>query len=184
MTDISASPQPLGASATPTTASSTPSPAISAIPAREKFGAERDTPDPNAPPIRVVNLDKHFGDLHVLKSINLTVERGEVVCVIGPSGSGKSTLLRSINLLEQPSGGKVYVEGIDLTDPDVNLDLVRTRIGMVFQQFNLFPHFSVLRNVTIAQEKVLHRPRRTAEQVAKQMLERVGLSDKLHAHPS
>ncbi|MDR1354924.1 MAG: amino acid ABC transporter ATP-binding protein [Propionibacteriaceae bacterium] len=155
--------------------------------ARSHYGFRlpiRDTPDPNAPPIKVVGLQKYFGELHVLKGIDLTVERGEVVCVIGPSGSGKSTLLRSINLLEQPTKGKIYVEGIDLTNPDVNLDLVRTRVGMVFQQFNLFPHFSVLRNVAIAQEKVLHRQRSAAEQVARQMLERVGLSDKLSVHPS
>ncbi|MDR0784168.1 MAG: ATP-binding cassette domain-containing protein, partial [Propionibacteriaceae bacterium] len=89
----------------------------------------RDTPDPAAPPIRVVGLNKHFGALHVLKGIDLTINKGEVVCVIGPSGSGKSTLLRSVNLLEWPTGGEVYIEGINVLDPDVNLDRVRTRIG-------------------------------------------------------
>ncbi|MDR1807453.1 MAG: amino acid ABC transporter ATP-binding protein [Propionibacteriaceae bacterium] len=145
---------------------------------------ERDTPDPSAPPIQVIGLHKHFGTNHVLKGIDLTVNKGEVVCVIGPSGSGKSTLLRSVNLLEWPTGGKVYIEGIDVQDPDVNLDYVRTRIGMVFQQFNLFPHMTALRNTTIAQEKVLGRSRAEAEQCGRDMLERVGLEDKIYAHPS
>ena len=144
----------------------------------------RDTPVPGAPPIQIIDLHKHFGTHHVLKGIDLTVERGEVVCVIGPSGSGKSTLLRSTNLLERPTGGKVLIEGIDILDPDVNLDKIRTRIGMVFQSFNLFPHMTVLRNVTIAQEKVLGRTAAQAHQVARDMLERVGLSDKANAHPS
>ncbi|MCL1838582.1 MAG: amino acid ABC transporter ATP-binding protein [Propionibacteriaceae bacterium] len=144
----------------------------------------RDTPNPDAPPIKVVDLHKQFGDLEVLKGIDLEIERGEVVCVIGPSGSGKSTLLRSINLLEWPTSGKVYIEGIDMLDPDVNLDRVRTRIGMVFQQFNLFPHMTVLRNVTIAQLKVLGRTKSEATDIAEAMLRRVGLDDKLHAYPS
>ncbi len=144
----------------------------------------RDTPVEGAPPIQTVGLHKHFGDNHVLKGIDLTIAKGEVVCVIGPSGSGKSTLLRSVNLLERPTGGKVYIEGIDVQDPDVNLDRIRTRIGMVFQSFNLFPHMTVLRNVTVAQEKVLRRTPEQAQQVARDMLERVGLSDKMAAHPS
>jgi polar amino acid transport system ATP-binding protein len=144
----------------------------------------RDTPNPLAPPIKVVGLHKSFGEHEVLKGINLEISRGEVVCVIGPSGSGKSTLLRSVNLLEWPTKGKVFIEGIDVLDPDVNLDLVRTRIGMVFQQFNLFPHMTVLRNVTIAQQKVLERSAEEAEEVARAMLLRVGLDDKLDSHPS
>jgi polar amino acid transport system ATP-binding protein len=144
----------------------------------------RDTPDPTAPPIQVIGLHKHFGDNHVLRGIDLTVEKGEVVCVIGPSGSGKSTLLRSVNLLERPTEGQVLIEGIDVLDPDVNLDFVRTRIGMVFQQFNLFPHMTVLRNTTIAQEKVLGLSKAEAEQHGRDMLTRVGLADKIHAHPS
>jgi len=144
----------------------------------------RDTPDHTAPPIRTIGLRKSFGDNEVLKGIDLTVERGEVVCVIGPSGSGKSTLLRSVNLLERPTAGQVLIEGIDMLNPDVNLDLVRTRIGMVFQQFNLFPHMTVLRNTTIAQEKVLGRSRAEAERIGRETLERVGLSDKIEAHPS
>ncbi|MDR2929712.1 MAG: amino acid ABC transporter ATP-binding protein [Propionibacteriaceae bacterium] len=146
--------------------------------------SSRETPVPGAAPIQLVGLHKRFGDNHVLKGIDLTVDKGEVVCVIGPSGSGKSTLLRSVNLLEWPSDGKVLIEGIDIQDPDVNLDRIRTRIGMVFQSFNLFPHMTVLRNVTIAQEKVLHRSAAQAKSVALDMLERVGLSDKADAHPS
>ena len=99
--------------------------------------------DVHAPAIDLQGLVKSFGDNEVLKGIDLTVTAGEVVCVIGPSGSGKSTLLRSVNLLEEPTGGKVLIEGIDITDPDVDIDRVRTRIGMVFQSFNLFPHLDV-----------------------------------------
>ena len=98
--------------------------------------------------IEVSDLHKSFGDLEVLRGIDLAVEAGEVVCVIGPSGSGKSTLLRCVNLLEQPTSGTVTVDGVELTDPECDIDAVRRRIGMVFQQFNLFPHLSVLGNVT------------------------------------
>jgi polar amino acid transport system ATP-binding protein len=144
----------------------------------------RDTPVPGAPPIQILGLHKSFGAHEVLKGIDLTVDKREVVCVIGPSGSGKSTLLRSVNLLEQPSAGTVLIEGIDIQDPDIDVDRIRTRIGMVFQSFNLFPHMTVLRNVTIAQEKVLKRPRAMARQIGLDMLARVGLSDKVAAHPS
>ncbi|MDR1264978.1 MAG: amino acid ABC transporter ATP-binding protein [Propionibacteriaceae bacterium] len=154
-----------------------------ATPRRRKLHP-RDQPRPEAPPIQVVGLRKSFGHHEVLCGIDLTVERGEVVCVIGPSGSGKSTLLRSVNLLERPSAGRVLIEGIDVLDPDVNLDYVRTRIGMVFQQFNLFPHMTALRNTTIAQEKVLRRSPAEAAAVGRAMLERVGLADKIEAHPS
>jgi polar amino acid transport system ATP-binding protein len=103
--------------------------------------------------IEVRALHKSFGALEVLKGIDFHVDKGEVVCVIGPSGSGKSTLLRCINLLETPTSGKIWVSGQDVTDPDVDIDSVRRRIGMVFQQFNLFPHLSVLENLTIAQRR-------------------------------
>lgn len=146
--------------------------------------SDLNNPDPNAPAIEIRGLRKSFGDLEVLKGIDLTVQRGEVVCVIGPSGSGKSTLLRSVNLLEDPSGGSILIEGIEILDPDVDLDAIRTRIGMVFQQFNLFPHMTVLRNLTVAQEKVLRRKPAEAQQIARDMLARVGLSDKVDAHPS
>jgi len=146
---------------------------------------EPETKDVQQPqPAEDLRAHHHSGLLHVLKGIDLTVNKGEVVCVIGPSGSGKSTLLRSVNLLEMPTGGKVLIEGIDIQDPDVNVDKIRTRIGMVFQSFNLFPHMTVLRNVTIAQEKVLRRTSAQARKVALDMLERVGLSDKATAHPS
>ncbi|CAD5138199.1 MULTISPECIES: amino acid ABC transporter ATP-binding protein [Microbacterium] len=139
--------------------------------------------DVQAPAIAIQDLHKSFGDNEVLKGIDLTVLAGEVVCVIGPSGSGKSTLLRSVNLLEEPTGGKVLIEGIDITDPDIDIDRVRTRIGMVFQSFNLFPHLSVLGNLTIAQQRVKKRSKAEAEKVARAMLERVGLAEKADAYP-
>jgi polar amino acid transport system ATP-binding protein len=134
--------------------------------------------------IEVRDLHKSFGDLEVLRGIDLEVGAGEVVCVIGPSGSGKSTLLRCVNLLEAPSSGTVIVDGVELTDAECDLDAVRRRIGMVFQQFNLFPHLSVLANVTIAQRKVLRRSAAEAQKVARANLERVGLADKIDAYPA
>ncbi|MEV6231912.1 amino acid ABC transporter ATP-binding protein [Saccharopolyspora shandongensis] len=134
--------------------------------------------------IEINGLSKSFGSLEVLRGIDLEVERGEVVCVIGPSGSGKSTLLRCVNLLEEPTAGKVVVDGTDLTDPDTDLDGARRHIGMVFQQFNLFAHLPVLDNLTVAQRKVLGRDKATAEKVARENLERVGLSDKADAMPA
>jgi polar amino acid transport system ATP-binding protein len=134
--------------------------------------------------IEVRDLHKSFGDLEVLRGIDLEVAAGEVVCVIGPSGSGKSTLLRCVNLLEEPTSGKVTVDGVELTDPECDIDAVRRRIGMVFQQFNLFPHLSALANVTIAQRKVLRRSAAEAEKAARANLERVGLSDKVDAYPA
>ncbi len=134
--------------------------------------------------IEVSQLHKSFGDLEVLKGIDFQVGHGEVVCIIGPSGSGKSTLLRCVNRLEEPTLGRIIVEGIDITDPDVDVDDVRRRIGMVFQQFNLFPHLSVLRNLTIAQRRVLGRRRAEAVEVAKKNMEKVGLLDKIDEYPS
>jgi polar amino acid transport system ATP-binding protein len=134
--------------------------------------------------IEIRGLHKSFGALDVLKGIEFHVERGEVVCVIGPSGSGKSTLLRCINLLEQPSAGQVLVGGVEVTDPEVDIDAVRRRIGMVFQQFNLFPHLTATENVTIAQRRALRRPKADAERLAAANLERVGLADKAQAYPS
>ncbi|GLY72169.1 amino acid ABC transporter ATP-binding protein [Actinoallomurus iriomotensis] len=134
--------------------------------------------------IEVRDLHKSFGDLEVLRGIDLEVGAGEVVCVIGPSGSGKSTLLRCVNLLEQPTSGTVVVDGVELTDPECDIDAVRRRIGMVFQQFNLFPHLSVLANVTVAQRKVLRRSAAEAEKTARANLERVGLADKVDAYPA
>lgn len=139
--------------------------------------------DIHAPAIEARGLVKTFGDNEVLKGIDLVVSAGEVVCVIGPSGSGKSTLLRSVNLLEEPTGGKILIEGIDILDEDTDIDRVRTRIGMVFQSFNLFPHLSVLGNLTLAQRRVLKRSKADAEKVAREMLDRVGLADKVDAYP-
>ncbi|MFI5664130.1 amino acid ABC transporter ATP-binding protein [Streptomyces sp. NPDC051684] len=140
--------------------------------------------DMTAAAIEIQGLHKSFGDLEVLRGIDFTVAHGEVVCVIGPSGSGKSTLLRCTNLLEQPTSGRVVVAGADLTDPDLDIDRVRRRIGMVFQQFNLFPHLSVLENLTIAQRRVLGRGRAEAEATGRANLERVGLADKESSYPS
>ncbi len=140
--------------------------------------------DVHAPAIEVQGLVKAYGDNVVLKGIDLTVHSGEVVCIIGPSGSGKSTMLRSVNLLEQPTDGRVLVEGIDITDPETDIDRVRQRIGMVFQSFNLFPHLSVLDNLTVAQRRVKKRSKSESEQVAREMLGRVGLAEKANAFPS
>jgi len=134
--------------------------------------------------VRIEGLHKSFGDLQVLSGIDLSVDRGEVVCVIGPSGSGKSTLLRCVNLLETPTAGTVTVGADELTDPDVDIDRARRHIGMVFQAFNLFPHLTVLENLTIAQRRVLGRDRTEAESVARRTLHRVGLTDKEAVHPA
>jgi polar amino acid transport system ATP-binding protein len=133
--------------------------------------------------VSITGLTKSFGPLNVLRGIDLEVNRGDVVCVIGPSGSGKSTLLRCVNLLEEPNGGKVVVDGVELTDPDVDIDNARRRIGMVFQSFNLFAHLNVLNNLTLAQRKVLGRDRKEAEEVAMANLERVGLAEKANSLP-
>ena len=134
--------------------------------------------------VQVQELHKSFGDNHVLRGIDFEVARGEVVCVIGPSGSGKSTLLRCINLLEVPEVGKVIVSGQDITDPDCDIDAARRHIGMVFQQFNLFPQQSALGNCTLAQETVLNRKPAEAKQIARDNLERVGLADKIDEFPA
>jgi polar amino acid transport system ATP-binding protein len=136
------------------------------------------------PMVKVHDLHKSFGSLDVLHGIDLEVAAGEVVCVIGPSGSGKSTLLRCVNLLEQPTAGRILIGETELTDPECDIDTVRRRIGMVFQQFNLFPHLSALANVAIAQRKVLRRPKSEAEQIARENLDKVGLGDKAEAYPA
>ncbi|MEU9256490.1 amino acid ABC transporter ATP-binding protein [Streptomyces sp. NPDC048270] len=136
------------------------------------------------PEIEIRGLHKSFGDNHVLRGIDLDIARGEVVCVIGPSGSGKSTLLRCVNLLEEPNQGQVFVGGTEVTDLDVDIDAVRRRIGMVFQQFNLFPHVSVTENLTLPQRRVLGTDKARAAAVARENLERVGLSDKADAFPA
>ncbi|WP_372727715.1 amino acid ABC transporter ATP-binding protein [Nocardioides sp.] len=134
--------------------------------------------------IDVQQLYKSFGRNEVLKGIDFHVDDGEVVCVIGPSGSGKSTLLRCVNRLEVPTKGRVLVEGVDITDPETDLNEVRSRIGMVFQSFNLFPHLTVTANLTLAQRRVKGRSKADATQCALENLARVGLEDKADAYPA
>lgn len=142
------------------------------------------TAAPTGPVVRITGLHKSFDEREVLRGIDLTVTQGEVVCIIGASGSGKSTLLRCVNLLEQPTAGTVHVLGAEVTDPDVDIDRVRAHVGMVFQQFNLFPNRSVLGNCTLAQQKALGRSRDEAEAVAMKNLEHVGLADRAHSSPA
>ncbi len=135
--------------------------------------------------IRTVGLSKCFkGTIHALRQVDTEIHRGEVVVVIGPSGSGKSTYLRSLNLLEDPTGGQIYFEGTDITDPKVDINKMRQKMGMVFQQFNLFPHYTVLKNMTLAPMKLLKISQEEAEKKAYQLLERVGLRDRANAYPS
>lgn len=134
--------------------------------------------------IDVQDLHKYFGDNEVLKGIDFHVANGQVVCVIGPSGSGKSTLLRCVNMLETPTSGKIFVEGEEITHPDADIDKLRARIGIVFQSFNLFPHMTVLRNLTIAQEKVAGRKKAEAVEIARANLAKVGLGEKEDAYPA
>ena len=131
----------------------------------------------------ITGLHKSYGDVEVLKGIDLTVEPGEVVCLIGPSGSGKSTRLRCINLLEQPNAGTITVAGFDATDPDVLLDDMRAQVGMVFQSFNLFPHMTALDNCSIAQRRVLRRSKEEADRVSLANLENVGLAELADRYP-
>jgi polar amino acid transport system ATP-binding protein len=136
------------------------------------------------PPIQIRGLHKSFGDNEVLKGIDLTVAEGEVVCVIGPSGSGKSTLLRCVNMLETPTSGSIRLLGAEMTDPDVEVDQVRTHVGMVFQSFNLFPNMTAIGNCVIAQRQVLKRSKAEAVEIAKKNLELVGLADRMSYHPA
>ena len=132
----------------------------------------------------VEGLCKSFGSGLVLDHISTDIEKGEVVVIIGPSGSGKSTFLRSLNLLEMPTGGKIYFEGNDITDKHLNIDAYRQKIGMVFQHFNLFPHMTILKNLTLAPMKLQGMSEKDAKELAMQYLERVVLSDKADAYPS
>ncbi len=134
--------------------------------------------------IDVQQLHKYFGKNEVLKGIDFHVGHGQVVCVVGPSGSGKSTLLRCVNMLETPTKGKIFVEGVEITDPDADVDKLRSRIGIVFQQFNLFPHMTVLRNLTISQQKVAGRNKDESIEIARANLEKVGLAEKESAYPA
>lgn len=134
--------------------------------------------------IDVRALTKRFGDNEVLKGIDFFVDEREVVCVVGPSGSGKSTLLRCVNRLEEPTSGQILIRGVDICDEDTDLNAIRRRIGMVFQQFNLFPHLTTLGNVMIAQRKVLKRSKDEAERIGREQLEKVGLAAKAESYPS
>ena len=134
--------------------------------------------------IKVEDLKKSFGSNNVLKGINTDIKRGEVVCIIGASGSGKSTFLRCLNLLEEPSGGNIIFDEVNITDPKTDINLHRQKMGMVFQQFNLFPHMTVLKNMTIAPIKVLGIAKDEAEERAMKLLERVGLADRADSYPS
>lgn len=131
--------------------------------------------------IRVENLKKSFGDLEVIKDMSTVVEEKEVICVIGPSGSGKSTFLRCLNRLEEITGGHVYIEGVDITSPKIDINKIRQDVGMVFQQFNLFPHKSVLENVILAPMKVKKSDRKASEKKAYELLDKVGLREKAKA---
>jgi ABC-type polar amino acid transport system ATPase subunit len=134
--------------------------------------------------IKVVNLHKKFKNLHVLKGVNLEVKKGEVLVIIGPSGGGKSTLLRCINRLEEPTEGEIYIDGIKITDPKIDINKIRQRVGMVFQLFNLFPHLTALENITLAPIKVKKIDPKIAKEKAYDLLRRVGLQDKANSYPS
>lgn len=134
--------------------------------------------------IKVDNLCKSFGSVDVLKGINAEIHKGDVMVVIGASGSGKSTFLRCLNRLEEPTGGKIYFEGTDITDPSVNINVHRQKMGMVFQQFNLFPHMTVMKNLTLGPTLLLKKSKADAEKRAMELLDRVGLADRASAYPS
>ena len=142
------------------------------------------TTNERQPLIQVQHLGKAFGDLNVLKDINVDIYKGDVVCVIGPSGSGKSTFLRCLNRLEEPTSGKILFEGVDITDPKTDIDKHRQKMGMVFQQFNLFPHMTIMKNLTIAPMKLQGVSQKDAEAEAMRLLERVGLADRANACPN
>ena len=136
------------------------------------------------PLIQVQNLGKSFGNVQVLKDISLDIYEGDVVFVVGPSGSGKSTFLRCLNRLEEPTEGKIFFEGEDIVDRRADIDRHRQRMGMVFQHFNLFPHMTILKNLTIGPMKLQKKSREEAEKTARELLERVGLADRADAYPS
>ena len=134
--------------------------------------------------IKVDGLQKAFGNIEVLRGIDAEIKKGDVIVVIGASGSGKSTFLRCLNLLEEPTGGQIYFEGTEITDPKVNINVHRQKMGMVFQQFNLFPHMTILKNMTLGPMKLLKKSKEEAEKTAIELLERVGLADRKDAYPS
>ena len=152
---------------------------MSANPTPEGTTAEGDT----LPAVRLRGLHKAFGQNEVLRGIDLDIARGEVVCILGPSGSGKSTLLRCVNLLETPTAGQVFIGDTEVTAPDTDIDWIRARIGMVFQQFNLFPHLTVMENITLAPINVRKWTRDRAEELAMQWLTRVGIPEQADKYP-
>ena len=140
--------------------------------------------DNRKPLIQAIDVQKSFGNLSVLRGIDLNIYKGDVVVIVGPSGSGKSTFLRCLNLLEVPTGGSIHFENVDITDKRVNIDKHRQKMGMVFQQFNLFPHMTVLKNMTIGPMKLKGMSKAEAEEKAMKLLERVGVADRADAYPS
>ena len=134
--------------------------------------------------IQVKNLSKSFNSLHAVKKVSTEIHKGEVVVIVGPSGSGKSTFLRCLNRLEEPTGGQIIFDGVDLMDPKVDMNKHRQKMGMVFQHFNLFPHMTILRNMTIAPMKLQGKTKEEAEATAMKYLERVGLADRAYAYPN
>ena len=138
------------------------------------------------PIIKAINVEKHYnkGTIHALDGVTASIEKGEVVCIIGPSGSGKSTFLRCLNLLEKPTSGNIFFEDVDITAKKANINLHRQKMGMVFQHFNLFPHMTILKNMTLAPMKLHGKSKEEAEAMAMSLLERVGLGDRANAYPS
>jgi len=138
------------------------------------------------PIIKAINVEKHYnqGTIHALDGVTASIEKGEVVCIIGPSGSGKSTFLRCLNLLEKPTSGSIFFEGVDITAKKANINLHRQKMGMVFQHFNLFPHMTILKNMTLAPMKLHGKSKEEAEAMAMSLLNRVGLGDRANAYPS
>lgn len=134
--------------------------------------------------VSIQHLEKSFGETRVLRDVNIDIKKGEVVVVLGPSGSGKSTMLRCINLLETPTGGHIFIEGQEITDPKTDINKLREHVGMVFQSFNLFPHLTAKKNVMLAQRKVLKRSKEEAEKVALERLAQVGLAERADYYPS
>ena len=147
---------------------------------------EAKAPGDRQPVIQVKNLEKHYNDgaIHALDGVSLDIDKGEVVVIIGPSGSGKSTLLRSLNLLETPTAGQILVDGVDITNKHVDINLHRQKMGMVFQHFNLFPHMTVLRNMTLAPMKLRKKSKEEAEAMAMELLAKVGLESRAGDYPS
>jgi polar amino acid transport system ATP-binding protein len=133
--------------------------------------------------VSIKGLHKRFGELEVLKGVNIEVKKGEVVVILGPSGSGKSTILRCINRLEEPTGGQIIIDGIEVTNPKTDINKVRQRVGMVFQQFNLFPHMTALGNVTLAPLRVQKKSKQESEKIGLELLKKVGLSEKAYSYP-